>query len=437
MMRKAVPGIAALFLFAGCALYNDVTVQPLNLKPNNIERGSDIQGMVRKADYLRAIEMASAIDARTRRSAVDLAALGDAYLASGRFDHARQRLRSALDLEPVPAVYADVAWNLSQVEYMENNFDSSLEWAQIAVEHGLHLRQWHIDYLRSLVNVPVYRFSGSESERLPFKFGRPDVPRITARLNGTREVEGIIDSGAVLSIVSERLAQSLDVRSLGDFHGTFYGLLGEPIKVRFAILNRLELGRMVIENVPVAVMPDDKMRFLVNKADGKEFNMDFLLGTHLLKEFRLELDFSRRHVVFTRLTARDRRPDPNQNVFFEGFRPQVRGSVNGKAWFLFVLDTGSEITFLNETRLGMLPIPALAQGAHTAMLQGLGGSMKRGSKVEEIELGLDVWAGRFKTIPMYASETKESAVGIIGQNFLKHFDVVLDFGRMRLDLKRR
>lgn len=436
MFCKAVPAVVVLILLSRCALYSEVSVQPLSLLPSNIERGSDLQGMLRKADYLRAIEQTATVD-RSKRNATDLAALGSAYLAAGRFDGARERLRNALDFDPFRTVYADIAWNLSQVEYMSNNFEASLEWALIARQQGLHLKQWHLDYLQALANQPVYRFSGSSSERLQFKFGRPDVPRITVRVNGTREVEGIIDSGAVVSIVSERLATALGVKSLGTFEGTFYGLLGEPIPVRFGLLDRVDLGAMVIENVPVAIMPDDKMRFLVSKRDGKEFHMDFLLGSNLLKEFRLELDFSRHAIVFTRLTERDRVPDANQNLFFDGFRPHVRGSVNGKAWFLFVLDTGSEITFLNETRLSTLPIPTFGQGAHTATLQGLGGSMKQGSKLEWVEIGVDNWAGVFKTIPMYSTEGKEQSVGIIGQNFLKNFNVVIDFGRMRVDLKKR
>jgi hypothetical protein len=62
--------------------------------------------------------------------------------------------------------------------------------------------------------------------------------------------------------------------------------------------------------------------------------------------------------------------------------------------------------------------------------------MKRGAKIEDVEIGVDRWSGKFKTIPMYSAEEKES-VGIIGQNFLKNFDVVIDFGRMRVDLTRR
>jgi predicted aspartyl protease len=437
MLRRAAPAVLVLVLLSRCALYSDVTVQPLTLMPGNIERGSDLQGMLRKADYLRAIELTATTEARPKKSAADLAALGSAYLAAGRLDPARERLRNALDLDPFRTVYADVAWNLSQVEYIANNFDASLEWALIAKEHGLQLKQWHLDYLRALANVPVYRFSGSASERVPFKFGRPDVPRINARINGSRDVEGIIDSGAVLSIISNRLAKSLNVKSLGAFEGTFYGLLGEPIQVRFGILDRVDLGKMVIENVPVAIMPDDKMLFLLSKRDGKQFSMDFLLGSNLLKEFRLELDFSGRHVGFTHLTERDRNPDPNQNLFFEGFRPHVRGALNGKGWFLFVLDTGSEITFLNEARLATLPIQTFSQGAHSATLQGLGGAMKHGLKLDRVEIGVDAWAGVFKTIPMYSTGGKEQSVGIIGQNFLKNFNVVVDFGRMRVDLKRR
>jgi predicted aspartyl protease len=307
----------------------------------------------------------------------------------------------------------------------------------VAIDHGLSIRQWHLDYLRALANVPVYKFQGDTSDQLQFRFGRPDVPRVEVTINGKAPTEAIIDSGAVTSIISQRLAQSLPVRSLGTFEGTFFGLLGEPIPVRFGILDSLQLGNIRIDNVPVAIMPDEKMRFLISRKTDQEFRMDFLLGTNLLKEFRLELNFDRSNAVFTRLTAADRKPGPDQNLFYDGFRPHVRGAINRRGWFLFVLDTGSEITFLNEARLKSLPITTFSQKVHTAMLQGLGGATKRGAKIENVEIGLDEWAGIFKTLPMYGSTERDQSVGIIGQNFLKNFNVVIDFGAMRVDLKRR
>ena len=436
-MLRNVATVALIALAStGCALYNEVSVVPLRITPTNIERGADLPSMIRKADYLRAIELGPAAEARPRRSAEELGAIGSAFLAAGRLDDARSILRNALDAGPRGNTYAEIAWDLSQVEYLANNYDLSLEWAQLAYERGLQIRQWHLDYLEALSSVPVYRFSGRATERLPFKYGRPDVPRIATKINGTHEVEGIIDSGAVLSIVSQRLANRLPIRRFGEFEGTFYGLLGEPIQVRFGLIEKLELQDMVIENVPVAIMPDEKMRFLISKNEGKEFHMDFLLGSNLLKEFRLELNFDRRSVTFTRLTEADRRPGPDQNLFFHGFRPHVRAAVNDRAWFLFILDTGSEITFLNQSRLGILPVRQFG-GAHSATLQGLGGAMKHGAKLENVQVGVDEWGGRFRTIPMYSSDENETAVGIIGQNFLGNFNVVIDFGRMRVDLRRR
>lgn len=431
---------ACLLLIAflsGCALYSDVAIQPLRLLPSDIERGADIEDAVKRADYLRAVELAPVADARTKPSVNELAALGEAFLACGRYDDARRRLRAALDLRPFHTTYAQIAWSLSQVEYLDNNYTSSLEWAQLAAQNGLSIRRWHIDYLNSLSGVPVYRFRGATTARTGLRFGRPSVPRLDVKVNG-KDAEAILDTGAVVSIVSARLAAGLAVKSLGDFEGTFYGLLGEPIQVRFGLVESLEIGDIIVENVPVAIMPDDKMRFLITEKEKREFRMDLLLGANLLKEFRVALDFDSNRALFTKLTARDRQPAANQNLFMNGFRPHVHGTVNRRGWFLFVLDTGSEVTFLNETQMYRLPIAQnFGPRAHSALLQGLGGAKKRGAKVEDVQIGLDKWAGVFKTLPMYTADERESSAGIIGENFLRHFNVTIDFGRMRLDLVRR
>jgi hypothetical protein len=361
-------------------------------------------------------------------------ALGEAELAAGRYDAARQHLRAAIDLDPYRTAFSQIAWDLSQVEYMCNNFESSLEWAELAQKNGLSVKQWHLDYLRALSPIDIYRHSGSQSDRVPMQIGHPDVPRIDIRIEGRKNIFAIVDSGAVLSIVSEKLAQTMNIHRLGTFEGTFFGLLDEPIQVQFGLLKTVEIGGIVLENVPVAIMPNDKMKFLVSTDE--PFEMDFLLGANLLKEFRIEFDYRHNSAFFTHLTAADHQPDATQNLFIDGFRPMVRGLVNRKGWFLFVLDTGSEVTFLNLSQLAALPVQFYAPKMHGALLQGLGGAKKRGEKIENIELGLDKWAGTFKTLPMYESDDRARAVGIVGQNFLMNFKFVLDFGRMRAELIR-
>src|SRR5216684_5789571 len=213
--------IAATALFAGCALYSDVSISPLLITPGAIERGSDLPSMVRKADFVRAVEQASIVDSKGRRNASDLLYLGTAEMAAGRFDDARRHLRAALDLEPFRTTYADAAWALSQLEYLRNNFEASLEWAHVAADHGLIVRKWHTDFLESLRNVDVYRFRGPVTDRVPVHIGKPEVPRVEVTVNHSKSVLAIIDSGAVMSIMSRGFASSLPVRRLGTFQGVF------------------------------------------------------------------------------------------------------------------------------------------------------------------------------------------------------------------------
>jgi aspartyl protease len=432
-MRPRGPLVLSLVaLAAGCALYSDVSISQLVVTPANIDHGGDLPSMLRKYDYLNAVMSASRIEARSQQRASDLAALGSAEFISGRFDAARKHLREALDLQPFRTTYAEIAWDLSQLEYLSNNFDASLDWAKLASEHGTQVKQWHMDYLAALKDVDVYRFSGRTTERVTMKFGRPDVPRINVMVNGKQNAVAMIDSGAVLSIISSSVAAALPVRRLGDFEGTFSGLLGEPIPVHFGMLDSVDIGGMHIANVPVAIMPDDKMQFFVTGK--KPFKMDLLLGAHLLKEFRIELDFQRGLMRLQRLTPAMHKPVANQNMFYEHFRPAVRGMVNRHGWYLFLLDTGSEITFLNLRELSSLPASISSPTIHNAVLQGLGGAEKHGSKLEDVEIGIDRWAGAFRTLPMYESAAYEHTTGILGENYLKNFDVVIDFGRMRMDL---
>lgn len=423
-------------MLAGCTLYSDVSIAPLIVTPTTIERGADVHSALKRSDFLRAIEMTSNIETRQRKTAADLAALGSAELAAGRYDNARRHLREAIDLDPFRTALMNIEWSLSEVEYMSNNYDASLEWAKLSQGHGMTIKPWHMEYLEALANTDVYHFSGVASDSLKMRVGRPDVPRIDVRLNGsTTPANAVVDSGAVLSIVSQKLATKLAVRRLNIESGTFFGLLGEPIKVDFGVLDKLELGGVVVENVPVAIMPDEKMTFFVNGE--RSFSIDFLLGANLLKEFRIEFDFPRSQVTFTKLTSADRHADPAQNVFMENFRPMVHGTVNGKGWYLFVLDTGSEVTFLNESQMASLPIAVQPPKMHNARLQGLGGAQKHGGKVQNVQVGLDKWEGTFRDLPMYSSANEqERAVGIVGENFLKNFRVVLDFGRMRMDLHK-
>ncbi|HSN68656.1 MAG TPA: retroviral-like aspartic protease family protein [Thermoanaerobaculia bacterium] len=432
-MRVRRAAALSLLLIGGCALHSQVSVTPAFLLPSDIRMwGSGVVDLAAAGDYPRAISYAAALEAKERPSAKEFLALGRAELAGGRLDDARRHLRRSLDLRGTRDDVGAAGWALSETEYLANNFEAAYDWAEFAVDNGMVIRRWHLDFLSSLRGVRAFEMPAARSTVLEMKIGNPEIPRIRARVNAAHAIDAVIDTGAVMSIVSRTYATVAGIRSAGDYTGTFVGLLGEPIEVRFGIVDSLRLGDLEVRNVPVAIMADDQLRFLVFNND--EFRMDFLIGTNLLKEFRVELDFRHETVTLQPLPPGSRAPVAEQNLFFVGFRPMVQAAINRKGWYLFIIDTGSEVTFLNEELISGTPVRR-SMRFHGATLQGLGGAQKRGEKVEDVEIAVDAWGGKFRNIPLYASE-QENAFGIIGQNFLRNFRVVIDFASMRVDLFR-
>jgi len=114
----------------------------------------------------------------------------------------------------------------------------------------------------------------------------------------------------------------------------------------------------------------------------------------------------------------------------------VHATIDRRGWYLMIVDTGSEVSYLNSTEIHKNQVVSSFVKVYTGTeLQGLGGSTKRGIKVEGVGIGIDGWEGLFKSLPLYTSP-RSGAFGLVGEDFLRHFGVTLDFGRMKLSLDR-
>lgn len=421
-------GVIALvcLLFSGCTLQNDVVVYPLLTTPPR-RPFSTLVSSVQAGDYVRAMTFIETAARKTLRPAEESAALGKTELAAGRYEAANVHLQEALARESSRDKLAMIAFDLSQTSYLTDRFADARRWARAAADYGLPIRSWYLAFLDALAGAPPLTIEGAATET-PFDFGSPDIPRIQVTVNGGRDVSSILDTAAVLTIVSEKLAADLSIRKLGEFNGTFVGLIGEPIRVTFGVLDSIRIGGMEARNVPVAIMPDEKLSFFV--VEKRPFKMDLLLGMNLLRRFKLDLRFTNRILSMTPIERKDDMVE-DPNLFLVDFRPVVPASIHRKGSYPFLLDTGSEVTFLNSTTLSDTSVRG-AKTVHGATLQGLGGTRKYGEKVGAVELGVAGWGATYKTLPLF--EHDSSAFGIVGQSFLKHFRVVIDFGRMRLDL---
>ena len=422
---------ASILLVHACALSTEITVQRLILTPQDLILSTGIEEAVNGGDYLTAIQLASRIDPSPADR--DFVALARAEMACGRFEEARNRFLRVLEGEKRSLERSRILWDLSQLAYLANDYEESLDRAVEARGEGLDVQQWHLNLLLSLEGVSVYRHSGERRVLVPMKADDPDIPRVQIRFAQGEPVDAVIDSGAVMTIVSASLASSAGIQSLGEFRGTFFGLIGEPIEVTFGLIRVLQIGGLHVHDVPVAIMPDRKLNFMI--AGDRTFRIDMLLGTAFLKEFRLEFDSRAERIEMSWVGSENRVPAANQNLFFIDLRPYVHTAINGRGWYTFLLDTGSEITFLNGSKLRITDVTGLPR-PHGATLQGLGGAQRRGARLSDVAIGVDAWSGIFKDIPLYDDE-RSAAVGLIGQNLLENFRVTIDFGTMRVDLAPR
>lgn len=415
-----------LLLLGSCALNPSVTVYPLLLTPTTERPFAHFVNLVAARDYAAALERSWTVASKSRPTGRELAALGHFQMVRGQFDEAAATLEGAYGHATIREERADVAWDLSQSYFLAGDYDASLEWANRASSNGLQVADWHLRLLETLADYDLQpRFEGS-SGKVAMMYGDPRVPRVHVRVNGAEPVEGVIDSGAVFTILSESVAKASSVRRLGKT-GTLLGLLSEPIEIEFGVVDGLQIGGLVARDLLVAIMPDRTLSFTIE--NDQDYRMDILVGTNLLRELRVELDFPARRIELEPVSMQ---PADDQNLFFYDFRPMVQVSLNRRGWLPFLLDTGSEVTFLNEALVQKTAVRNRRQ-LHGATLQGLGGSQKRGSQLLNVELITAGWGGTFKTLPMYSSEHSQ-VFGIIGENFLDKFEVVIDFGKMRFDL---
>lgn len=118
-----------------------------------------------------------------------------------------------------------------------------------------------------------------------------------------------------------------------------------------------------------------------------------------------------------------------------GGLPVVPVMLNGKGPYDFILDTGTNITYVQSQLLAQLSIPL---GEEVLIHTATGISRPRKTTAESIGVGgLTVLQIEVDALdPSQLSKDHQRLSGILGENFLKHFDILLDNEKKALVLDR-
>jgi predicted aspartyl protease len=257
---------------------------------------------------------------------------------------------------------------------------------------------------------------------------------VPASVNGDGPHEFILDTGAGVSLLTPEFAERVGVTITETTEGMG---AGGKLAISLGVAESMAIGQANASNVQVAITSElQRIGAVIGaKVDGN-------IGYSYLKNFRLTLDYQEQTL---QLTDAAREPNGNGQLAHSELRFKLAHPskplvlipvlVNGEGPYIFALDTGASTTVVSSEIAQLLAI----ESTGIPQMTGAGGAMQ-GSKgvVRSLAVGnarlenLAIVTADFLT--MLSQIVKTKLDGIIGYNFLKEFEVTIDYPNETLRL---
>ncbi|MEV0822678.1 aspartyl protease family protein [Nonomuraea rubra] len=211
-------------------------------------------------------------------------------LLSNRLPAAERLLRRVLRLDPQHGRalrhLADTLWRADEFAELAGLLPEVAQGALSATP----------EQLRSFAGRTPYEISGPATTRIPFAAESP-LPMIEASLNGAPPALFFLDTGALFAL-NDDYAARLGIPTYGRTTGRT--LYGEHPNLQGRV-DRLTLGALTIEQVPVHTIPDE---IRLTAPDGRQ--TQGAIGTSVLARFLSTIDYPGRALILRR-NSRNRR----------------------------------------------------------------------------------------------------------------------------------
>jgi len=263
-----------------------------------------------------------------------LVLLGNIALLSNKFKKAEKWLLKALKASPSELAPHAL---LAEVYYRQDDFKNAAK----------HLRKFSMDdlaeRLESFKDKEPYKIIGTKDKFIvKMKLVEP-LPIVEVKINNSKTVNFLIDTGAAETIIDKDFAQELGLETFGAKTGVFAG--GKQASTSLGKAVSITLGDLKVENFPVTILP---VRPFSVMFEGMQ--IDGIIGTVLFYHFITTMDYPNGQIIFRRNTKEQLRvfedeikdDNPIEIPFWmaEDHYMVAWGSVNKSEKTLFFLDTG-------------------------------------------------------------------------------------------------
>jgi tetratricopeptide (TPR) repeat protein len=459
--------------------------------------------LLKQTRLLESYEAASQVIAADQTNGRAYGLIGAALLRSGEFRNSAQALRAALQINGRDALalaaYAELAFfthqsrlaydllrravkidsrdpdnyialarACSRMEYYGEAADAYQKFLEVAPKTDEERRArilGLINFYRYLGTTKLHRQAGPEVVTIPFEL-RGNRPFIKVMINGKGPLKFVVDTGASLSVLSDKAAGRLGIYPVAR-GGNARAVGGSgSFGIVYGVLDSLAMGEARVDLVPVYIrtvhhsdeMPEE------DRADG-------YLGLSVLANYAVTIDYKARTMTLDRTALRDdagTQPggaatlaqsladapapaeaapvaDENGEITIP-LRSTSGGLASAEGWLEntrlplnFIIDTGASATVISKAAVKRHTLDALKLKNARFRVIGAAG-IEEG--VEALGLntltvsGLRQRNGRALILNLEpVNETSGfEQHGILGGDFLRHFKVLLDLRRFQFRL---
>jgi len=362
--------------------------------------------------------------------------LGNIALLANRLDEAQKWLTRAIELKPDERSPKAL---LAEVYYRQDDFGRA---APLFAAAGKEAKAKKLESFKD--TVPYQIEGNAQVSHLKFVHTDP-LPLVQVKVNGSEEVNFIIDTGGGEVIIDTEFAKKVGAAEFGATQWTFGG--DQKADMGEGRVDSLTLGDFVVKNVPVNIL---STRRFAAAARGKQ--VDGIIGTVLLYHFISTMDYANGELILRRRTKENLKQIEQQAeaekqiiipFWLVGDHLMVAwGRVNKSQSVLLYVDTGAAGVGFTGPQSILDEAGIKLSGGQEIEGIGGGGTVKAiPFVVDELSLGKAKERniiGVFGAFPASLEHWNGFRIaGIISHQFFRPYALTLDFTGMRLFLKRR
>ncbi len=411
-------------------------------------RAHALQGMalLRSGMFTPAINELTVGFFLDQQEPIALAGLAEVDFFENRPEEAYYKLRRATSLDPREPeywiAYGRTAARLERFKEAAKYYERFLSVSPKLEDEKRERFQGLIDFYRALgrSNITLlHQVEGPKTHTLPFQL-QNSRPYIQIKVNGGDSLTFVIDTGASITVLSERAAQQLSIQPMARGGRARAVGGGGTFPIVYGLVRGIELGETKIYNVPVYIR---RLHHFAQSQAGHRLSVDGFLGLSVLTNFRITLDYAHRQLVLERGAGPDLKESLPAEASVVPFRTTNGGLISAEAQlgnqerFNFLVDSGASTTVLSGDVVQRLNWQDKLLPDLKVRVLGAAGV------IEEVDLMVvpsftihDLEQRNVRAPILNMSAVNETAgflqAGIIGGSFLRHFRVTFDFQRFHL-----